>query len=63
MTKDRRGREVFSVDPAILGGGARYRTVAPVEAGEQEGEGDQANQGPSSGSAAPRGGKRAARPR
>lgn len=31
MTKDGRGREVFSIHPAILGGGARYRTLGPAE--------------------------------
>lgn len=63
MTKDGRGREVFSIHPAILGGGARYRTLAPAEADGQESEQDQAGQDPSSDGAARRGGKRAPRAR
>lgn len=31
MTRDARGREVFSIAPALLGGGATYRTLAPVQ--------------------------------
>ena len=63
MTKDGRGREVFSIDPAILGGGARFRTLTLAEADEQAGERDRGGPEPDSGGAVARGGKRAARPR
>ena len=63
MTKDRRGREVFSVHPAILGGGARYRTLTPAEADDQRGEDDRAGGGREPGGAGPRAGERAAEPR
>lgn len=43
MTRDARGREVFSIAPALLGGAATYRTLAPAQAGvnAQQGQDDQ----------------------
>lgn len=37
MTRDARGREVFSIAPELLGGAATYRTLAPdeVDAGQE----------------------------
>lgn len=32
MTRDARGREVFSIAPALLGGATTYRTLAPGQA-------------------------------
>ena len=63
MTRDGRGREVFSIDPAILGGGARFRALSPAEAEERQGGREAGGPEPDPGGAVARGGKREARPR